>query len=149
MLTALLAKIVITQTMKKLFISMALIAALAGASITTAFAQEKKTETASTNAVATTKSQIVPFRGTVASVDAVAKSVTLQGEKKQVLLITPQTKIFKGGKVVTFEAITPDHKVQGSKALNSEGKYEVRTFKIVEAKTPPAVTSSNAPALTR
>ncbi len=83
MLTALLAKIVITQTMKKLFISIALIAALAGASITTAFAQEKKTETAATNAVAATKSQIVPFRGTVASVDAVAKSVTLQGEKNK------------------------------------------------------------------
>ena len=135
--------------MKKLFISIALLASLAGASTTTSFALETKPETASTNAVAATKSKIVPFRGTVASVDAVAKSVTLQGEKKQVLFITPQTKIFKGGKVVTFEAITPDHKVQGSKALNSEGKYEVRTLKIVEAKTPPAVTSSNTPALTR
>ena len=137
------------QTIKTVFISIALIAAFAGASTTTSSAQEKKEAALSTNAVAATKAQSLPFHGTVASVDAIAKSVTLKGDKKQVLLITPQTKIVKGGKVATFESITADLRVQGFKTLNSEGKYEAKTFTIVEAKALPAVIHSNAPALTQ
>ena len=137
------------QTIKTVFISIALIAAFAGASTTTSSAQEKKEAALSTNAVAATKAQSLPFHGTVASVDAIAKSVTLKGDKKQVLLITPQTKISKGGKVATFESITADLRVQGFKTLNSEGKYEAKTFTIVEAKAVPAVIHSNTPALTQ
>lgn len=129
--------------MRKLILSIALTAALAGMT-TGAFAQETKaTNAPATNAVAAPKLQRLPFRAGIESVDPVAKTVTLRGEQKQVLYITSKTKIVKDGKAATFESLTPGTKVQGMKGQTKDGEWEAVTLKIADVK---AATPGAAPA---
>ncbi len=83
-------------------------------------AKDKKTESATPEASATpaTKAKAMPYRGTVASVDAIAKTFTVG---KRTIKVTDQTKITKHGAAATMADITVGEKVGGSYWKNDDG----------------------------
>lgn len=97
-------------------------------------AQEQPgTAPATTNAPAATHAKHAPFRGTVASVDKTAKTITLEGKKSQVLHVTDQTKITKDDKPATLDDVTAGAKVTGAKQKNG-AEWEATSVKIVSTK---------------
>ena len=71
------------------------------------------------------------FRGVVASVDAIAKTFTIQGKKKsRVFNVTDKTKITKAGAVATFADIAANDRVSGSFTKREGGSLEADTVKI-------------------
>jgi hypothetical protein len=76
-------------------------------------AKEKKTETANPEASASprAKAKLLPYRGKVASVDATAKTFTVD---KRTIKVTDQTKITKHAATVTMAEISVGKKVSGS-----------------------------------
>ena len=83
------------------------------------------------------KAKALPFRGTVASVDKVAKSVTLEGkEKTRTFQITSETKIHgKDKKPATLNDVTVGDHVGGSSRETADGKMELVTLNVLP---PPA-----------
>jgi hypothetical protein len=108
--------------------------------------------TASTNAPAATpkpKAKGKTVQGKVASVDADAKTITLEGSTKRVITVTSKTKITKGGEPATFEDITVGTMVYARERMDADQNWVVSTLRIGPPKhrTPPAA-STNAPAST-
>jgi hypothetical protein len=56
----------------------------------------------------------MPFRATIESIDKAAKTITLKGEKHQVLSVGAQTRITKDGKAATFEDLQVGTLITGS-----------------------------------
>jgi ABC-type Fe3+-hydroxamate transport system substrate-binding protein len=85
-----------------------------------------------------------PFRASIASVDKAAKTITLTGEKKQVIEINAKTKITKDSNPATFEDLTVGAAVAGVK--NQVGdKWEAITVKINTVKARAAKKAPAAP----
>ena len=108
--------------MKRILIAAILGACVAGAPLTLSAADAPAEKPAQGNKAARPKFR--PFRGTIKSFDKVAKSITLQGEKGDTILVTSQTKVWKDGKPATTEEITAGELVRGAAKEGAEGKWE-------------------------
>ena len=75
----------------------------------------------------------LPIKGTVASVDKVAKTVTLEGPKKHLLHVTSQTKITKDGKPAIFDDIAAGEKITGYQR-GTEDKWDAISLKLSPGK---------------
>lgn len=82
-------------------------------------AQAEKTES---------KEKFRPFRGTIKSVDANAKSITLAGEKAQTFAIASDTKLTKDGKPVTFAELAVGDTVGGRAKETGQGQWTAVTI---------------------
>ena len=82
-------------------------------------AQAEKTEA---------KEKFRPFRGTIKSVDATAKSITLEGEKAQTFAVASDAKLTKEGKPATFADLAIGDAVGGRAKETGEGKWTAVTI---------------------
>jgi Cu/Ag efflux protein CusF len=69
-----------------------------------------------------------PFNGTIKSIDATARTITLKGEKAQTFAVTSETKINKDGKPVAFEDLAVEDKVGGRAKETAEGNWTALTI---------------------
>lgn len=91
-------------------------------------APEKKAEKAEKKAEkAVTKSR--PVMGKIEAVDKTMKTLTLSGEKKQVLQVTSETKIIKAGKPATFDDATVGEEIGGS-VVEEGGKLVLKSLRV-------------------
>src|SRR5262249_18005200 len=105
-----------------------LVAALA----TSAFAADTKTAPASpaAPASATEFPKRYPYHANVAAIDVNAKTITLDGKKKQrVLHITPATRILKDKKPVALDTIKVGEYITGS-LVDTDGHLEPTTVNV-------------------
>jgi hypothetical protein len=70
-----------------------------------------------------------PVSGKVAVIDTAMKTITLSGEKKQVLQVTSETKINKGGKPAMFSDIVVGEVIGGS-VVEEDGKLKLKSLRI-------------------
>lgn len=76
------------------------------------------------------KQRTYPFHGTLDSVDAKQKTLTLRGKKKnRIIIYTSDTRIFKSGASAKISDGTPGERVTGSVRKNAEGKEEAITIR--------------------
>lgn len=77
-----------------------------------------------------------PFYGTLDSVDAKEKTVTLRGKaKNRVILLTSATRVQMNGANAKIEELVPGERVSGSVRKNAEGKEEAVTIRSAAQKT--------------
>jgi len=78
------------------------------------------------------------FRGTLAAVDATAKTITVDNktEKGRVFGITSDTKIMKDGKPATLSDGVVGEPVSGSYATGADGKNVAKTLRFGAMKKP-------------
>jgi len=87
--------------------------------------------TASSSASAEEKApRATGFRGSVASVDASAKTFTTAGKKPRVIKVTDKTSVTKDGATASFADIAADQKVSGSGWKQEDGTFEAKMVKI-------------------
>ena len=77
---------------------------------------------------ADSKEKFRPFRGTIKSVDATAKSITLDGEKAQTFAVASDAKLTKEGKPATFADLAIGDAVGGRAKETGEGKWTAVTI---------------------
>jgi len=77
---------------------------------------------------AETKEKFRPFRGTIKSVDAGARSITLDGEKAQTFAIASDAKLTKEGKPATIADLAVGDAVGGRAKDSGEGKWTAVTI---------------------
>ena len=70
-----------------------------------------------------------PVAGKIEAVDKTMKTLTLSGEKKQVLVVTSETKIMKAGKPATFSDATVGEEIGGS-VVEENGKVILKSLRI-------------------
>lgn len=70
-----------------------------------------------------------PIAGKIEAVDKTMKTLTLSGEKKQVLVVTSETKIVKGGKPATFADATVGEEIGGS-VVEENGKLILKSLRV-------------------
>lgn len=74
------------------------------------------------------KRQTYPFRGKVASVDTMARTVTLEGRtSRRVIAVTDDTRLTREGAVARLEEIKPGEAVGGTLRKSAEGR-EIATL---------------------
>src|SRR5262249_52860417 len=95
---------------------------------------------------ASPKSRGIPFRGKLASVDKVAKTITLEGPTKRTFEITSQTRIIKNGKPATLDNATVGGSVSGSNVKTPDGKLSARMTRFGANPEPAAQPAPTAPA---
>jgi hypothetical protein len=79
---------------------------------------------------ATSKQSSYPFYGTLDSVDAKEKTISLRGKKKnRVILCTSESRFFKNGAAATLADCVPGERVSGSVRKNADGKEEALTVR--------------------
>ena len=101
-----------------------------GSSAADSSAASKK-EPTPTPAAKTTAERALPFKGTIASVDQVAKTFTLGGkEKARVFQVTEKTVLTKGGAAVTMKDIMANEEARGSYLKAADGTLEAKTVKL-------------------
>ena len=108
--------------MKRVLIAAILAACVAGTPVALNAADKPADKPAEGKKEARPKNR--PLRGTVKSFDKAAKSVTLEGEKGDTILVTAQTRIFKDSKPGTTEDLKPGESLRGFARENAEGKWE-------------------------
>jgi pyruvate/2-oxoglutarate dehydrogenase complex dihydrolipoamide acyltransferase (E2) component len=113
--------------MKAHILRLILVAALA----TSACEANAQTVSAKPAAAATAKfPKRYPFHANVAAIDASAKTITLDGKKKQrVLYITPATRVLKDKKPVALETIKVGEYITGS-LVDTDGHLEPTTVNV-------------------
>jgi pyruvate/2-oxoglutarate dehydrogenase complex dihydrolipoamide acyltransferase (E2) component len=106
---------------------------LAVALVTSASAADTRTTPANPATSATTTKQLpkrYPYHANVAAIDVNAKTITLDGKKKQrVLHITPATRILKDKKPVALETVKVGEYITGS-LVDIEGHLEPTTVNV-------------------
>lgn len=92
---------------------------------------ERKAEPKSnSNAKAKAKSPSYPFHGTLDSVDANGKTITLRGKQKnRVIIVSPATRIKKQEAAADLRQGVPGERVSGLVRKNAEGKEEAITVR--------------------
>ncbi len=70
-----------------------------------------------------------PVSGKIEAVDKTMKTLTLSGEKKQMLLVTSETKIMKAGKPATFADATVGEEIGGS-VIEEGGKLVLKSLRV-------------------
>jgi hypothetical protein len=81
-------------------------------------AQAEKTES---------KEKFRPFRGTIKSVDANARSITLVGEKAQTFAVAADAKVTKDGKPAAFDQLAIGDTVGGRAKETGQGQWTAVT----------------------
>jgi hypothetical protein len=125
-----------TKIKLPLFAITLLSAALAGTGLQAADKKADKakpTAEASPAAAASSekKKDSVPFHGKIASADASAKTVTLEGKDAQrVLMITDTTKLKKGDGAATWDDLKAGEDVGGSYKKTADGKMEALSLRV-------------------
>ncbi len=117
---------------------MGMVVAIGVASVQACYAQPGKQTNSSKASEKTTDSsqQLLPFVGKVLSVDASARTFTLNGkEKERLFRTTDHTEYWKDGKQVDFQAIAVGEMVRGN-ALKHETDWEVKKVTIGEKEKP-------------
>jgi len=79
---------------------------------------------------AATKLSSRRFSGKILSVDSKAKSITLQGGAKIVIVINDKTRIIKAKKPATFDVLAADQAVTGIERLDAAGKWSAETLNV-------------------
>ena len=104
---------------------------LAAALATSAYTADAQTAPAKPAATATAKfPKRYPFHANVAAIDVSAKTITLDGKKKQrVLFITPATRVLKDKKPVALETIKVGEYITGS-LVDTDGHLEPTTVNV-------------------
>jgi hypothetical protein len=94
------------------------------------FGAEKEAKSVERKTDASPKRTTYPFYGTLDSVDAKQKTITLRGKKKnRVILFTSESRIFRNGAVASLGDCVPGERVSGSVRKNAEGKEEALTIR--------------------
>lgn len=77
------------------------------------------------------KRETYPFRGVVASVDATARTVTLEGKgSRRVIAILPDTRLIRAGNPATLEDVKAGEKVGGTLKKSGEGREVALLFRV-------------------
>lgn len=77
------------------------------------------------------KRDTYPFRGKVASFDAAAQALRLEGKTTQrVVLLTPQTRLTKQGQPALLDDLKPGEQVGGTLRKSPEGREEALLIRI-------------------
>jgi hypothetical protein len=124
---------------------LALLAALS----MTAFTANAQTDSTSTNKPpVAAKPRPKPYMGTIASVDATAKTitVTLTSGASQTIHIGSKTKIKKDMEPATLADAAAGQKVKGSAHKDDSGDWVANTVNIGETKKPAAAATTDKPA---
>ena len=117
---------------------MGMVAAIGVVTVQACYAEPGKQTTSVKALEKTTDSsqQLLPFVGKVVSVDASARTFTLNGkEKERMFRTTDHTEYWKDGKQVDFQAIGVGEMVRGN-ALKRETDWEVKKITIGEKEKP-------------
>jgi len=130
--------------MKAKILPLILVAALA----TSAFAADPKAAatTPAASATATKFPKRYPYHANVAAVDVNAKTITLDGKKKQrVLHVTPATRIQKEKKPVALETIKVGEYITGS-LVDTDGRLEPTSINVGGSTPKPPAAAAQSPA---
>jgi hypothetical protein len=122
----------------QLALSLSMAAGLMFAPVTSHAAEKKAAPAAETP-----KPRARPVMGKVEAVDKVMKTITLSGEKQQVLQVTSETKITKAGKPAIFDDVAVGEEIAGS-AIEENGKLALRSLRV--GPKPEAVAKPEKPA---
>lgn len=121
------------RILSSLSLSLCLASALAIGSLPVQAAEkspEKKAEKAEKKAKKADKGvRARPVMGKIEAVDKTMKTLTLSGEKKQVLQVTSETKIMKAGKPATFDDATVGEEIGGS-VVEEGGKLVLKSLRV-------------------
>ena len=91
--------------------------------ISSAAAEKPKAKRASRNSY--------PFHGTLDSIDAEKRTITLKGKKKnRVILLSAETRFFRSGVKAARDSATPGERVTGTVRKNSEGREVAVTVRL-------------------
>jgi hypothetical protein len=105
-----------------------LLAAWAGSALSSA---QTNPAAATTNSpAAATKMPTRRFSGKILSVDVKAKTITLQGGAKAVVVITDKTRIIKAKKPAAFDALAADQAVTGIEQMVAAGIWQAETLTV-------------------
>ena len=85
---------------------------------------------AATPAAKTTAERALPFKGTIAAVDQVAKTFTIGKGKARVFQVTEKTVLTKGGAAVTMKDVVANEEARGSYVKAADGTLEAKTVKL-------------------
>ena len=88
----------------------------------------------------TGKRETYPFRGVVASVDATARTVTLEGKgSRRVIAVLPDTRLVRAGIPATLEDVKAGEKVGGTLRKSGEGREVALLLRVGDKpeETPP------------
>jgi hypothetical protein len=92
-------------------------------------ARQRNADKSSEKASATAKRSNYPFSGEIESYDA--KTLVLKGKRKsRILLLTPETRIFRSGSKARLQDAIAGERVSGSCRKNAEGKEEAATIQL-------------------
>jgi hypothetical protein len=80
----------------------------------------------------------LPFHGTIAAVDKVAKTITMEGKKQRVFHLTPETKINRDNVKASLDAVTAGIQVGGYARELPDGKMNLVTLNIHTGAAKPA-----------
>jgi hypothetical protein len=113
----------------------------------TTTATEKVLRERGSGANAGAKRDTYPFRGKVASFDAAAQALKLEGKTTQrVVLLTAQTRLTKQGQPAVLEDLKPGEQVGGTLRKSPEGREEALLIRIgPKSEVPPAGTEPKPP----
>jgi hypothetical protein len=99
-------------------------------SATAADQQSTAAKVSAGSVTATKRVKRYPYHANVAAVDTSAKTITLEGKKKQrVLFITPATRILKDKKPVALETVKVGEYITGS-LMDTDGHLEPTTVNV-------------------
>jgi hypothetical protein len=97
----------------------------------------------------TDPAKLTTFRGGIASVDSIAKSVTVTNRAgpSRTFVVTSTTKIMSGGKPAVFQDAKPGEEAGGSYRTTADGKLELATLRVgpVPKKDSAATTEKTVP----
>ena len=114
-----------------LFAITILSAALATTSLQAADDKDKPAAGAAATAAASPAKKGTPFHGKITSVDAAAKTITLEGKEAQrVVMVTDSTKLKKAGGAATWDDLKVGEEVGGSFKKTDDGKMEALTLRV-------------------
>jgi hypothetical protein len=85
---------------------------------------------------ASAKPKAIPFRGKLAEVDKVNKTITLDEKTKRTFLITSETKITKAGKPATLDDGVVGEDVAGQYLKGTDGKLTAKSVRFGPKVTP-------------
>lgn len=106
-----------------------LVPVLAGLLGGTLLAQEAAVPPAEAPQVRTV-AMAIPYRGSIAAVDAAAKTFTLKGKSIRVFAITSSTKLLKESNPGAWEDVKVGEYVRGNAVKKAEGQYEAMSVKL-------------------
>jgi hypothetical protein len=107
-------------------------------------AQDASQTKPATPAAPTAKVRPIPFHGKIATVDKVAKTITLDEKTKRTFEVTSETKMMKNGKAATLEDAVAGEAASGSYTKSDDGKLVAKSLRFGAKPEPEAKAASPA-----